>query len=279
MQVSGFRVAYAVAWRRIRHMTKYRLNFIGSVVSQILSLLFYLIFLAVIDVSIVEGAVGTTNIAAFMLLGVALVPFINVGLWQSSITLMSDMELGKLEYSFTCPIPRYWFIVGNALGVAATNAIFFIPMFAFALAFVGIGFTIFDLLLGLLSIILCVFVLIQMGAIFSSIVLKYRKVSSLFGVLSVTFQFLGGTYVPVQTFPLFLQVIALGLPNVFGIDLLRVHMLGTTPILMEYVNPLPVALALEWIVLGIELVIFFLLAKIAIRYGERAGMETGFYYL
>jgi ABC-2 type transport system permease protein len=260
-------------------MTKYRLNFIGSVVSQILSLLFYLIFLAVIDVSIVDEAVGTTNIAAFMLLGVALVPFINVGLWQSSITLMSDMELGKLEYSFTCPISRYWFIVGNALGVAATNAIFFIPMFAFALSFVGIGFSIFDLLLGLLATILCVFVLIQMGAIFSSVVLKYRKVSSLFGVLSVTFQFLGGTYVPVQTFPPFLQAIALGLPNVFGIDLLRVHMLGTTPILMEYVSPLSVALLLEWIVLGVELIVFFVLAKIAIRYGEKAGMDTGFYYL
>jgi ABC-2 type transport system permease protein len=249
------------------------------VASQILSLLFYLIFLAVIDVSTVNEAVGTTNIAAFMLLGVAFVPFINVGLWESSITLASDMQLGKLEYSFTCPISRYWFIVGNALGVAATNAIFFIPMFAFALAFVGLGFSVFDMVLGLLSVVLCVFVLVQMGAIFSSLVLKYRKVSSLFGVLSVTFQFLGGTYVPVQTFPPILMAVALTLPNVFGIDLLRVHMLGTTPILMEYISPMPVALAIEWIVLGVELVIFFILAKIAIRYGERAGMETGFYYL
>ncbi len=279
MQVSGFRVAYAVAWRRIRHMTKYRLNFVGSVVSQVLSLLFYLIFLAVIDVSIVNEAVGTTNIAAFMFLGIAFVPFINVGLWESSITLASDMELGKLEYSFTCPIPRYWFIVGNALGVAATNTIFFIPMFAFALAFVGLGFSGFGLLLGLLAIILSIFVLVQIGAIFSSLVLKYRKVSSLFGVLSITFQFLGGTYVPVQTFPPFLMVIALGLPNVFGIDLLRVHVLGTTPILMEYISPISLALALEWMILVIELIVFYFLARIAIRYGERAGMETGFYYL
>ncbi|MHA2135580.1 MAG: ABC transporter permease [Candidatus Thorarchaeota archaeon] len=279
MPVSGLRVAYAVAWRRIRHMTKYRLNFVGSVASRVMSLLFYLIFLAVIDITIVDQAVGTTNIAAFMFLGVAFVPFINVGLWESSITLASDMELGKLEYSFTCPISKYWFIVGNALGVAATNTIFFIPMFAFALAFVGLGYSVLELLLGLLAIVLSVFVLVQIGAIFSSLVLKYRKVSSLFGVLSVTFQFLGGTYVPVQTFPPILKAIALGLPNVFGIDLLRVHMLGTTPILIEWVSSITLAIALEWIILVIELVMFFLLARVAIRYGEKAAMETGYYYL
>jgi ABC-2 type transport system permease protein len=244
-----------------------------------MSLLFYLIFLAVIDITIVDQAVGTTNIAAFMFLGVAFVPFINVGLWESSITLASDMELGKLEYSFTCPISKYWFIVGNALGVAATNTIFFIPMFAFALAFVGLGYSVLELLLGLLAIVLSVFVLVQIGAIFSSLVLKYRKVSSLFGVLSVTFQFLGGTYVPVQTFPPILKAIALGLPNVFGIDLLRVHMLGTTPILIEWVSSITLAIALEWIILVIELVMFFLLARVAIRYGEKAAMETGYYYL
>ncbi|MHA1961043.1 MAG: ABC transporter permease [Candidatus Thorarchaeota archaeon] len=279
MQVAGLRVAYAVAWRRIRHMTKYRLNFVGSISSRVLSLLFYLIFLAVIDISIVNEAVGTTNIAAFMLLGVAFVPFINVGLYESAITLSSDMELGKLEYSFTCPISKYWFIIGNALGVAATNAIFFIPMFAFALAFVGLGFSVLELLLGLLAIVLSIFVLVQIGAIFSSLVLKYRKVSSLFGVLSVTFQFLGGTYVPVQTFPFILKAFALGLPNVFGIDLLRVHMLGTTPILMEYIGSMTLAIIIEWIVLVIELFLFFGLAKIAIRYGEKAAMETGYYYL
>ncbi|MHA2212590.1 MAG: ABC transporter permease [Candidatus Thorarchaeota archaeon] len=279
MPVSGLRIAYAVAWRRIRHMTKYRLNFEGSVASRVMSLVFYLIFLAVIDITIVYQAVGTTNIAAFMFLGVAFVPFINVGLWESSITLASDMELGKLEYSFTCPISKYWFIVGNALGVAATNTIFFIPMFAFALAFVGLGYSVLELLLGLLAIVLSVFVLVQIGAIFSSLVLKYRKVSSLFGVLSVTFQFLGGTYVPVQTFPPILKAIALGLPNVFGIDLLRVHMLGTTPILIEWVSSITLAIALEWIILVIELVMFFLLARVAIRYGEKAAMETGYYYL
>ncbi len=279
MQVSGLRVAYAVAWRRIRHMTKYRLNLLGNVIGQVLSLVFYLIFLAVMDVSAVYNAVGTTNVAAFMLLGVAFVPFINVGLWESSITLMSDMELGKLEYSFTCPISRYWFIVGNALGVAATNIIFFAPMFAFALVFVGLGFSILEFLFGLLAIALSVLVLVQVGAIFSSLVLRYRKVSSLFGVLAAAFQFLGGTYVPVQTFPPILKAVALVLPNVFGIDLLRVHLLGMSPILAEYFGSDAIAVIMEWVILVIELIVFFFLARIAIRTGERAGMESGFYYL
>ena len=279
MQVSGFRVAYAVAWRRIRHMTKYRLNFVGSVIAQVLALVFYLVFLAVMDVDAVNNAVGTTNIAAFMFLGVAFTPFINVGLRESSITLASDMELGKLEYSFTCPISRYWFIVGNAIGVAATNAIFFIPMFVFALAFVGLGFSIMEFMLGILAILLSIGVLVQIGVIFSSLVLRYRKVSSLFGVLAATFQFLGGTYVPVQTFPVILKSVALALPNVFGIDLLRVHLLGTSPILLEYFGATPIAIIIEWFILFAELILFFFLARIAIRRGERAGMEYGFYYL
>ena len=279
MDKDTLRIIYGVAWRRVKHMTKYRLNFIGSLVSQVLSLMFYLIFLAVMDVSIFSAAVGTSNIAAFMFLGIVFVPFINVGLWESSLTLASDMELGKLEYTFTCPISRYWFVVGNALGVAATNIILFIPMFAFAVAFVGLTFTIFELIQGIVAIILSIFVLVQIGAMFSSLVLRYRRVYSVLSVLGLFFQFLSGTYVPVQTFPFFLKLIALCMPNVFGIDLLRIHLLGTTPILFEFIPDMFLATVTQWIVLVIELVIFWAIARAAIRYGEQAGLKYGFYYL
>ena len=272
-------IIYAVAWRRVRHMTRYRLNFLGTILSQVLSLVFYLVFLAVMDVSIFSNTVGTTNIAAFMFLGIAFVPFINVGLWESSLTLASDMELGKLEYTFTCPISRYWFIVGNALGVAATNAILFIPMFAFAVLFVGLTFTIIELILGIIAITLSVVVLVQIGAIFSSLVLRYRKVYSLFGVLGLTFQFLSGTYVPVQTFPLPLKIVALTMPNVFGIDLLRIHLLGTITILFEFIPNMLIATMLQWVILILELGLFWGLAKLALHRGEQAGLEYGFYYL
>ena len=189
------------------------------------------------------------------------------------------MMLGKLEYTFTCPISRYWFIVGNALGVAATNALLFTPMFILAITFVGLTFTTIGFVLGLLAIALSVIVLVQMGAIFSSLVLRYRKVTSIFGVLSTTFQFLGGTYVPVQTFPLFLKIVALLLPNVFGIDLLRIHIMGTTPILYEFIPNIPLSIIIQWGVLIAELFIFWALAKIAVNRGEKAGMKDGFYYL
>ncbi|MHA1712736.1 MAG: ABC transporter permease [Candidatus Ranarchaeia archaeon] len=270
-------VVYAVAWRRVKHMIKYRLNFIGTLVSQALALVFYLVFLAVMDVTVFSASVGTTNIAAFMFLGIAFVPFINVGLWESSVTLASDMELGKLEYTFTCPISRYWFVMGNTLGVAATNAILFAPMFSLAVIFAGLTFTLTELALGLLAIGLSV--LVQIGTIFSSLVLRYRKVSSIFGILSLIFQFLAGTYVPIQTFPFPLRIIALTLPNSFGIDLLRVHLMGTTPMLSEYIPNRLLAIITQWVILVVELLIFVVLAKIALIKGEKAGLEQGFYYL
>ncbi|MFX0091122.1 MAG: ABC transporter permease [Candidatus Hodarchaeota archaeon] len=276
---SALQVAYSAAWRRVIHMTKYRANFIGQIISSVLSLALYILFVPVMDLNLIETTTGTRNLAGFMFVGIAFNAYISVALWQTAIFLQSDMELGKLEWAFTCPISRYSYIVGNAIGVAFTQTLFFIPMFLFALLFVGFTFSIFDLILALSAAILCIAALVQLGAMFSSLVLRYRKVNSIFGVFDLIFRFIGGAYVPVQTFPFLLQAVAMLIPTAFGIDLLRVYLLHTTPILAVFVQDAGLAILLEWLILIVELVLFYVLAKIAIAQGEKAGMREGFYYL
>ncbi|MFX0173145.1 MAG: ABC transporter permease [Candidatus Hodarchaeota archaeon] len=276
---SALQVAYSAAWRRVIHMTKYRANFIGQIMSALLSLGLYILFVPIMDLNLIESTTGTRNLAGFMFVGIAFNAYINVALWETAIFLQSDMELGKLEWAFTCPISRYSYIVGNAIGVAFTRTLFFIPMFIFALLFVGFGFSSFDLILGLTAALICIAALVQLGAMFSSLVLKYRKVNSIFGVFDLIFRFIGGAYVPVQTFPFWLQGVAMLIPTAFGIDLLRVYLLHTTPILLIFVGNHSLALILEWLILIVQLGLFYVIAKIAIAKGEKAGMKEGFYYL
>jgi len=147
------------------------------------------------------------------------------------------------------------------------------------MVFVGFQQSVFDYLLGFLAISIALGILIQIGVTFSALVLRYKKVNSLFGVLDTLLRFIGGAYVPVQTFPFVLQILALLLPNTFGIDLLRVHFLHTTPILASYVKTTWLAISLEWLILLSEFLFFSFIARLCVRAGEKAGMKEGFYHL
>ncbi|MFX1511079.1 MAG: ABC transporter permease [Promethearchaeota archaeon] len=272
-------LSYISGWRRIKHHIKYPVNFAGMILSSLLSLALFALFLPILDLDVVEEATDTRNLAGFMFLGIAFNSFNFVALQGSSMYLESDMQLGKLEYSFTCPISRYKYIFSNALGVTAIQTLFFLPMFALAHVLVGFHYSLLDFCLALFATVIAILVLIQIGVAFSALVLRYTKIYSIFGVTDSIMRFVGGSYVPVQTFPVFLQVFALFLPNIFGIDLLRVHLLHTTPILAEFVGDEHLAIFLEWAILIGEFVLFYLLARIAVQAGERAGLQKGFYRL
>jgi len=128
----------------------------------------------------------------------------------------------------------------------------------------------FGLALGLAATMLTVAAMAQLGAIFASLVLRYRQVTAVFSFFNFAFQMLTGMFVPLQLLPVPLQVVGYALPQTFGMDLLRHYVMKTTPI---------IAVEYEWVSLLALVVALSLLARLATAYLGRTAKEQGLHYI
>jgi ABC-2 type transport system permease protein len=110
----------------------------------------------------------------------------------------------------------------------------------------------------------------QLGAIFASLVLKFRQTTAIFSFFNFAFQMLTGMFVPFQLLPVPLQIVGYSLPLTFGMDLLRYYVMETRPIML---------VTYEWAGLFLQLVIFAVIAKLAVLYLEKSAKEQGLHYL
>ena len=222
------------------------------------------------DTNLLGNMIGSTNYVAFIILGISYQSWQGIALWEAANMFRNELNTGQIDYTFTCPFSRYFYIVCNIAASAVQSTIFFLPLFCVGLYFTMETVTPLGLLLGLSATLISVAALAQLGAIFASLVLRYREVTAIFGFFNFAFQMLTGMFVPFQLLPLPLQIIGYCLPITFGMDLMRYYVMKTMPIM-------PVTY--EWIVLLVELVVLALIAKLAVLYLEKTAKEQGLHYL
>jgi len=182
----------------------------------------------------------------------------------------SELSTGQIDYTFSCPFSRYWYIVTNIGASAILSTVFFTPMLCVGLWFTRETLTPVGLLLGLIATLLTVVALAQLGTIFAALVLRFRQVTAIFSFFNFAFQMLTGMFVPFQLLPLALQVIGYALPPTFGMDLLRYYTMNTTSIM---------AIEYEWISLFALCISLSLIARLVTRYLERTAKEQGLHYI
>jgi ABC-2 type transport system permease protein len=181
-----------------------------------------------------------------------------------------ELSSGQIDYTFSCPFSRYWYIASNIAASALQSTLFFTPMFCVALYFTSSTLTPLGLALGLTATMVSVAALAQFGAVFASLVLKYRQTTAIFSFFNFAFQLLTGMFVPFQVLPVPLQMVGYSLPVTFGIDLLRHYVMQITPIMaVEY----------EWAALFLQLIILSVIAKLTVMYLEKSAKEEGLHYL
>lgn len=228
------------------------------------------LFAFLIDPSLLGRAVGSTNYVAFVILGLDFQSWQGTALWSASGIFQDELSTGQIDYTFSCPFSRYWYIVCNIAASAMEQTIFFIPVLFIGLWFTRETLTLTGIILGLMATTISVSALAQLGAIFASLVLRYRQVSAIFSFFNFAFQMTTGMLIPIQLIPVPLQIIGQCLPMTFGIDLLRYYVMMTSPIMpIEY----------EWAALFAQLVAFSIMAKLAILYLERAAKKHGLHYI
>jgi len=265
------RLFYMSVWRNWLTLKQYKVNFFFSFLSGALFGLGMLMFALVFDTELLQRTVGTTNYVSFAVLGVGYQAWQGVALWGASEMFRNELSTGQIDYTFTCPFSRYGYILSNVAALAVQETIFFVPMFAVGMWFTRETLTLSGLALGLLGTLLSVGVLVQLGAFFGALVLRYRQVTAIFGFFNFAFQMLTGMFVPVQAMPAALRAVGLTLlPQTYGMDLLRHYVMGTSTI---------VPVAQEWGMLVLQLVVFGALAKASVALLERSARDQGLHYI
>jgi len=268
---SNVRLFYMAVWRDWLTLTRYKLNFVFELLTSALFGLGMLLFALAFDSDMLQRTIGTSNYVSFMILGIAYQSWQGVALWGAAEMFRSELSSGQIDYTFSCPFPRYVYIINNIAAMALRSSIFFVPMFGVGLWFTRSTLTLGGLALGLIATAISVGALAQMGACFASLVLRHQQVSAVFSLFNFAFQMLTGMFIPMQILPAVLRWVGIvALPMSFGMDLLRHYVMGTRTVM---------AVPYEWAILIGQLLGYALLANLAVRWLERSAREQGLHYL
>ncbi|MCS7119600.1 MAG: ABC transporter permease [Nitrososphaerota archaeon] len=267
---SPLKIFYMAVWRNLLTLTRYKVNFLFSIITSALWAAGMLLFSLAFDSIMLGRNVGTTNYVAFIVFGISFQSWQGTALWGAANMLQNELGTGQIEYTFTCPFSRYRYIVSNVAALAVQDSIFFLPMFCFGLWLANTTLTIHGLLLGLASTILSVAALVQWGVIFAALTLRYRQVTAVFSFFNFTIQMFSGMFIPLQILPAPLQIIGFSVPVTFGMDLLRHYVMETFTIF----NPMH-----EWVALLVQLALLSMTAKFVVSYLEGKAKEKGLHYI
>jgi len=268
--VNPLTLFYMAVWRELHTLTRYKANFIFEILTGALFGFGMLVLAVAFDASLLGDTVGSTNYVAFITLGISFQSWQSIALWRAAGMFQGELSTGQIDYTFSCPFSRYWYIVTNIGASAILSTVFFTPMLCVGLWFTRETLTPVGLFLGLIATLLTVVALAQLGTIFAALLLRFRQVTAIFSFFNFAFQMLTGMFVPFQLLPLALQVVGYALPPTFGMDLLRYYTMNTTSIM---------AIEYEWISLFALFISLSLIARLVTRYLERTAKEQGLHYI
>ena len=269
--VNAFRLFYASIWRNMLVMMRYRVNFILDLITNAFFGICILIVSLVFKKDFLTNIIGSTGAIPFLILGIGFFNFQDIALWGASGLLQGELITGQIDYIFSCPCPRYRYIISNITALAVQQIIKFLPVFLIGilaaqdtLSSGGIG-------LGLAAVLLSVAALSQMGACFGAMALRFQQISALFQFFNVAFQFGTGMLVPLHVFPVWMRWLGLlAFPQSAGMDLLRHYIVDSRPL---------IDVTIEWAILAGQFLILGLIAQLTVKYLDRSARERGLHYL
>ncbi|MBO3804140.1 MAG: ABC transporter permease [Candidatus Brockarchaeota archaeon] len=265
--MNGFlALTFMSSWRRIKEITRYKVNFALETAMSFVWGLGLLVFAAVADPGKLQYAIGSANYPIFLLIGVAFQTYQGASTW-GAWEIHDELTKGQIEYTFASPVSRYFYILSHSLSQAIVGTIFgLLPMFALAVLLLGALPSPMAMAMMSISVILTFLALCQVGVVIASALLALKNVNALMQAFNFLLQIATGMFVPVQFMPEPIKALAFALPMTHGIDLSRHFILGTSTVW-------PVEVELAGLV--ILLLVFGALAKFSTAYLERKAKMEG----
>lgn len=271
--VSPPTITAATVVKGLQVARRYAPNLIGSFVGLAIRVLFFLLI-----ANAVTFGLGTTdgatldgrNLFIFFQGALLLLIFQGPTLWAPINAVTTDLYNGTLEYIYSNPGSRYAYYVGTVLTDVVISSVVFVPFYLF-LVYVARA-TLFNTLMILAVCGATLVALTAMGIMIALLALLWRQVSSLAQILGLLFEFLGGAYLPVNTFPPALQFFAYLLPYTWGYDLIRYYSFDG-----QWATLQPVWV--EWMVLILYAFLFTFVSRYLLRRAEMRAKQAGLHII
>jgi ABC-2 type transport system permease protein len=217
------RGTWVVAYRDV-------LGFIRDRARVAASVTFPLLFLAIF------GA-GFNNVIGQMAPGVDLVRFMYPGIiamavltsaLSAGLSVVVDREAGFLREILVAPLARTGIVLGKAAGAAAVALLQALLLLIVA-PFVGVGLDA-GIVLRLVPIVVLLSLgLSGMGIVIGSFMRSQQGFQMILQILVFPMVFLAGVFYPVDTVPVWMQILSKLNPVTYGVDAIRQIFLGADP--------------------------------------------------
>jgi ABC-type polysaccharide/polyol phosphate export permease len=212
---------FLVAW-------SYRFSFVTDALALLLqALLFYFVGLLVDESKLPEVGGSRVSYMEFVVIGIALAAFVQIGLGRVSAAMRQEQMLGTLESILATPTSPSTIQLGSVV-----YDLIYVPLrTAIFLALVAIGFDLDFNLGGLLPATLVILFFIPfvwgLGLISAAGTLTFRGVSTGVGFAITVMTLASGAYFPLELLPHWLETVAIINPMAIAIDGMREPLLGS----------------------------------------------------
>ncbi|NHK31719.1 MAG: ABC transporter permease [Asgard group archaeon] len=276
---SSFRVLVKGIWRDLVNIRRYKLRLIGWLLKMMIGLGAAYIFGVIFHfnpITTSETGILSTQVFVFFAGGIALSTFSDTALWAPLDRVQQDIHYGTLEAVFVTPTSRIAYLLSPIISDSIMNLLFFIPAYIIILGVHGALTNGYVLGLTMLVVLLTIVSMMAFGLFFAMLAILVRRIQSIAIFLANIFQFICGTFVPVQAFiglnktgGLVLKYFALIFPYTYCYDLFRYYMFVEV-----YTTLLPIWL--EYLLLVITSLLFVGLAYLLLKRVEKKAKEKGF---
>jgi ABC-2 type transport system permease protein len=214
---------WVVAYRDI-------LGFLSDRFRIVASLTFPLLFLAIFGAgfsNVIGRMAGGVNIVQFMYPGIIAQAVLTTSLF-SGVSIATDREVGFLREILVAPISRAGIVLGKAAG-AALVALVQVGVLLIVAPIVGVPLSIGNVLQLVPMVALLSMALSGLGILIGSFARSQQGFQLFMQMLVFPMVFLAGVFFPVDSVPLWMEVLSKVNPVTYGVDAIRQIFLGSAP--------------------------------------------------
>jgi ABC-2 type transport system permease protein len=217
------RGAWVVAYREVLGFVRERSRIVASVT-------FPLLFLAIFGAgfnNVIGQMAPDVNLIQFMYPGIISMAVLTSAL-SAGLSVVTDREAGFLREILVAPLSRTGIVLGKAAGAAAVALLQALLLLVIA-PLVGVDLNI-GMVVRLIPIVMVLsLVLSGLGIIIGSFMRSQQGFQMVLQVLVFPMVFLAGVFYPVDTLPLWMEILSKSNPVTYGVDAIRQVFLGSDP--------------------------------------------------
>ncbi|HSK91925.1 MAG TPA: ABC transporter permease [Euzebyales bacterium] len=218
-----YRGTWVVAYREVLRFVRERSRVIASITFP---LLFLAIFGAGFNNVIGQMAPGV-NLIQFMYPGIIAMAVLTSAL-SAGLSVVTDREVGFLREILVAPLSRTGIVLGKAVGAAAV-ALLQALLLLFVAPLVGVDLDIGIVVRLVPIVVLLSLVLSGLGIIIGSFMRSQHGFQMVLQILVFPMVFLAGVFYPVDTLPVWMEILSKSNPVTYGVDAIRQVFLGSDP--------------------------------------------------